>query len=583
MFIIGNYLLFHIYIVVTRLREIFTPEKMDINLFLKHQCDIAGYEERNNTSIVYVPKLISATFIHLIEMKKHNSNMHILKAMNGGDGLSDEKFANICTIVEDINNNKWNTFKEVDDITVIAELLYIWLDECVNYCIYPLTIIKLFNIKHLIAEQEENDLAYFILNCREIKMSSLNVFLTYVRKTLKKYEYEIILYCAMFLKEIYPTEQNYKGEIEDYEHMCEKIAIYLLGYNIDIVYENELNIKDENDNSHNVIFDSIQKMIILMDFLRCNIHSSLSEDMNYNNLNEEVRVQLNTTKITQIRRNFGSFSSNFLNLNVNHNNNNNKVNYIHHNNNNNNNHNGNNNNEINNTSGMLSDLKINSTNEHNNPKERSLFEIYQILKKHFNTKDNIENQNEVFSPVNPHRHHNNNNNNETNNHDNSNMNIINESKQNIIDNNNDDINIQKLIINDNSTPNTVSKNLSTNDNINNSKQNANSIQTPIIQVHLHKDKKNVYEHKKTEVDNKSEVSSAYPPQIECKKKRKEFLSSIPKLGKKRSPLSLKYKYSLRLKVQNVNMSNNQIHNSCCYSIKGVNTTSNKDSSFVSEN
>ena len=548
---------------------------MDINLFLKHQCDIAGYEERNNTSIVYVPKLISATFIQLIEMKKHNSNMLILKAMNGGDGLSDEKFANICTIVEDINNNKWNTFKEVDDITVIAELLYIWLDECVNYCIYPLTIIKLFNIKHLIAEQEENDLAYFILNYREIKMSSLNVFLTYVRKTLKKYEYEIILYCAMFLKEIYPTEQNYKEEIEDYEHMCEKIAIYLLGYNIDIVYENELNIKDGNVNSQNIIFDSIQKMIILMDFLRCNIHSSLSEDMNYNNLNEEVRVQLNTTKITQIRRNFGSFSSNFLNLNVN-NNNNNKVNYIHNNNNNGNNN--NNNNEITNTSGIFSDFKITSTNEHNNPKERSLFEIYQILKKHFNTKDNPENQNGGLSPMNR-RHHTNNN--ETNNHDNSNMNMINESKQNIIDNNNEDIN--KLIINDNSNPNTTPKNTSTIDNINNSKQNAKSMQTPIIQVHLHKDKENVFEHNKTEVDNKLEVSNVFLPQIECKKKRKEFLSSIPKLGKKRSPLSLKYKYSLRLKVQNINNSNNQIHNSCCYSIKGVNTTSNKDSSFVSEN
>ena len=545
---------------------------MDINLFLKHQCDIAGYDERNNPSIVYVPKLISATFIHLIEMKKSNSNMLILKAMNGGDGLSDEKFANICTIVEDINNNKWNTFKEVDDITVIAELLYIWLDECVNYCIYPLTIIKLFNIKHLIAEQEEYDLAYFILNCREIKMSSLNVFLTYVRKTLKKYEYEIILYCAMFLKEIYPTEQNFKEEIEDYEHMCEKIAIYLLGYNIDIVYENELNIKDGGDNSQNVIFDSIQKMIILMDFLRCNIHSSLSEDMNYNILNEEVRVQLNTTKITQIRRNFGSFSSNFLNLNMN----NNKANYLQHNNNNN-----GNNNEMINSSGVFSDIKINSTNEHNNPKERSLFEIYQILKKHFNTKENTENHNGGCSPLNNNPHPTTTNN-DPNNHDNSNMNMINESKQNIIDNGNDDIN--KLIISDNNNHNTTTpKNISTNENINHTKQHVNLTQTPIIQVHLHKDSTNEYDQKKTEVDHQSFVSNRFPLQLERKKKRKEFLSSIPKPGKKRSPLSLKYKYSLRLKVPNVSASNNQIHNSCCYSIRGVNTTTNKESSFVSEN
>ena len=491
-----------------------------------------------------MPKLISSTFSRLIEFKKTKANISILKAMNGGEGLSDEKFANLCTIVADINNNKWNTFHEVDDITIISELLYIWLDECVDYCIYPLTIIELFNVQNLFESQSETDLACYLLTHNELQGNILNTILTHIRKTLKKYEFEIIYYCAMFLKEMYPKKETYKGEIEHYEHMCEKLAIYLLGYNIDIIYENELKTR-AHLNSKNVIFESIQKTMILMDFLRCNIHCSLSEEMNYDNLNEEVRVHLNQTKLSQICRSKGSIRNLLLKDNLNNNNNNNNT----------------NNNQISN------ETDVNISN-HNNPKERSLFGIYQLLRKHFSLKDtgnsncnNNNNKNINFigsSLINKSVYLNksnikNNNNNDNNNIDRSGSVDINESRNEHCDN----FELQKQIkayqqiMESNNTP-------TTNHNIHSIQPlSYNDSQEPILQLkNFHSVIKHIRKVNSRHSAGLSEQRLEHSPLI-IKKKKKEFLSSIHRLGKKRSVLNIKHKFNLRTK--HLSQHNNSQH------------------------
>ena len=474
-----------------------------------------------------MPKLISSTFSRLIEFKKTKANILILKAMNGGEGLSDEKFANLCTIVADINNNKWNTFHEVDDITVISELFYIWLDECVDYCIYPLTIIELFNVKHLFESQSETDLACYLLTHNELQGNILNTILTHIRKTLKKYEFEIIYYCAMFLKEMYPKKETYKGEIEHYEHMCEKLAIYLLGYNIDIIYENELKTR-AHLNSKNVIFESIQKTMILMDFLRCNIHCSLSEEMNYDNLNEEVRVHLNQTKLSQICRSKGSIRNLILNDN------------------------------LNNSNQKSNEIEVNNISNHNNPKERSLFGIYQLLRKHFSLKDtgnsncnNNNNKNINFigsSLINKSVYLNksnikNNNNNNNDNIDRSGSVDINESRNEHGENFElqEQIKTYQQIMESNNTP-------TTNHNIHSIQPlSYNDSQEPILQLkNFHSVIKHIRKVNSRHSAGLSEQRLEHSP-LRIKKKKKEFLSSIHRLGKKRSVLNIKHKFNLRTK------------------------------------
>ena len=55
-----------------RLREIFPSEKIDINVFLKHQCDISTKNELFQ-NYMYVPKLLSKTFMKLLDLNYEDS------------------------------------------------------------------------------------------------------------------------------------------------------------------------------------------------------------------------------------------------------------------------------------------------------------------------------------------------------------------------------------------------------------------------------------------------------------------------------------------------------------------------------
>ena len=66
---------------------------------------------------MYVPKLLSKTFMKLLELKNKDitNDLEIAKSLNGFYDLSDEKYANISSIVLEINNNDWNFFNETED------------------------------------------------------------------------------------------------------------------------------------------------------------------------------------------------------------------------------------------------------------------------------------------------------------------------------------------------------------------------------------------------------------------------------------------------------------------------------------
>ena len=67
-----------------RLREIFPSEKIDINVFLKHQCDISTKNELFQ-NYMYVPKLLSKTFMKLLDLKNKDitNDLEIAKSLNG--------------------------------------------------------------------------------------------------------------------------------------------------------------------------------------------------------------------------------------------------------------------------------------------------------------------------------------------------------------------------------------------------------------------------------------------------------------------------------------------------------------------
>ena len=272
-----------------------------------------------------------------------------------------------------------------------------------------------------------------------------------------------------------------------------------------------------------------------MDCLRCNIQSSLSEEMNYDNLNEEVRVHLNQTKLSQICRSKGSICNLILKDNMNNN-------------------------------PTPNEAEVNVSG-HNNPKERSLFGIYQLLRKHFSLKDTENshcNNNKGANFI------------ESSMINKSALNKCNLNIRNIGNNNMDhsgsvDINESKncenfelqeqiktyqQIMESNNTPTT---NHNMNHNIHSIQPlSYNDSQEPILQLKsLHSVIRHIRKTNSRHSAGLCQQRIEHSP-LRIKKRKKEFLSSIHRHGKKRSVLNLKHKFNLRTRHQN--QENNNSHN-----------------------
>ena len=295
---------YFVYIVITRLYEIFPQEQIDVGVFLKNQNDTAPKSQRFNYYLLYIPKLISASLLRILELRNelNINDITLYKTLNGGFEVSDEKYAQISNIMLEINENNWESLKQIKDIIIISELLFIWMDECVKCCISPKSINEIF--KEEGGEEFSNNITEYLLDHSNQTQEEIQLLNSYIKKHMKKYEYEIVKYYALFLKEIFPISNNINNQIQqnvivEYEHMTEKFAIFLLGYNIDTLFEREYQIcsKSSFENSNINIFDTVQNLIILLEFFQGTTRTTLTEENKYNILNEEVTTQLNKQKM----------------------------------------------------------------------------------------------------------------------------------------------------------------------------------------------------------------------------------------------------------------------------------------------
>ena len=309
-------------------------------MFLKHQVDIA-IRNYNYHNYFYVPKLLTKTFRHLIELKNQGivSYLEISKALNGFYDLSDEKYANISSIMQDINNNNWSSFEESEDYLIIAEILFIWLDECVRFCVNPKSVTEIFNNAPAFQNKSLTDC---LINIRELSKDSIRDITNYIRNSFKKYEFEIVKYCALFFKEIFPDNDE-ANEIDEYDHMTEKIAIFLLGYNIDQLFQSEFGSVD-GTTKNSQIFQIVQSFILILDFFEETSEYNLTQENQFVALKEEVRGHLNQSKQMDFDKSNTPLSVNSRRSVC--------------------------------VGGMVAD----------NSKEQGLYDIYQMLKKHFDEK-----------------------------------------------------------------------------------------------------------------------------------------------------------------------------------------------------
>ena len=504
---------------ISGLREIFCKEKKDVYTFIKHQNDLIlkNYHNQNNydKERSFIPLMILITLNLLLKLRKKNlcENIDIYKSLNGSCDLNDEIYANIQNITIEINKGNWKVLKKCKDPVLIGELLFIWMDDCIYNCVNPATVDEAiydeieFNeseskndINNINDNNNNNDnninnnnnnennnnnkkekIFNLLIDYKNINQNLIEKIYDFFQNKFKKYEWEILKFFAIFLKETFPNSnnksdrfssktptnkiennniisdiliinENIKEEDENsnpdfsqvkieeekqYRLMLEKIAIFLLGYDIDLLFDNQsmsiVNINNNNNNNisnnnninisynnnnisnnnnlslsafekPNSFLKSVKNTILLLKFLR----DTLTLE-NYGFFETElyyIKSPTNKNKIVGNLKTFKDYSehyknfhrtstlsnnsciSNFTNNNINfspfHRN------EIIHNNNNNNNdlknsiaHSNSTNFILNLNQKNMSPLSIKKESEINKNYEKKLFEIYKILKLHF--------------------------------------------------------------------------------------------------------------------------------------------------------------------------------------------------------
>ena len=221
------------------LRKIFTSEKNDVDYFIKHQCDLEIDPIKKN---LYMPKLFWLIFDIISELKNNYTNNQIFKALNGTSEVTESNFQEIIDMKEKIDSGDWNCLINNKNITVISEILYHWLDDCVTFCIRPKKILEILNDKKIMYQIDEVLLGY--ANDDRIH----NIY-NILKNSFKKVEIEILNYIANFFVKIYPVDNN--DDIVEYKRMVEKISVYILGFSIELLYNYKLQFENNNNGGDN--------------------------------------------------------------------------------------------------------------------------------------------------------------------------------------------------------------------------------------------------------------------------------------------------------------------------------------------
>ena len=249
-----------------------------ISYYLK-DFNISNIKELSNkiVDINFIPKLIFECIEKIIEIKifTNMSLKELYLILNGMNVLKENSLQAIKIIREELKVNNWDTFKIQNDIAIINELLFIWMNECVFNCIDPQKIEQIINdfILLIMPSQNnstlpeskisndklntiDNELLNKIQKLFEIcidhpknqNMEILNKMINITKLSLSKLEYETIKYISIFLQIIYPTNKfnvdwtdlnnNINNNIDDsniyeFKRFLYRFSLFLLGYNLD--------------------------------------------------------------------------------------------------------------------------------------------------------------------------------------------------------------------------------------------------------------------------------------------------------------------------------------------------------------
>jgi hypothetical protein len=254
----------------------FNEDKIDIPsivvsyYFKNSNNNVANKKEiyKRIIDINFIPKIIFECIEKIVEQKIINKiNLKDLYDILNGKKEINEETIQIEQIISQLKNYNWEIFDKETDLNIISEILFIWLNNKVIFCISPQkiskTIISIINIylgekiENLkLNDNKENDNNNKILNINIHKLferyinnmqykDEIKKILVLIKVNLTKVEYELIKYLSLFLQIIYPTnnhnDANIQNEVKtfdnelinEYKRFLYKLNLFLLGYNLD--------------------------------------------------------------------------------------------------------------------------------------------------------------------------------------------------------------------------------------------------------------------------------------------------------------------------------------------------------------
>ena len=198
---------------ISRLREMFGNKKT-IETYIKNQNDlnVDNYKFDFFSYKKYVPLFIQYIFNAILVLKNSNELdlTTIYKTLNGTSDIIKNLNNYLNPIIESINAGNFDILNTIEDIVILSELLYLWLEKSIDYVI------------------EDKNLDIFDFSKKD--ESDFNKIFEDNFNKLKIYEKDTILF---FINFIYLLKTN--KDLDDPKNlklMCEKFCIYLLGYDI---------------------------------------------------------------------------------------------------------------------------------------------------------------------------------------------------------------------------------------------------------------------------------------------------------------------------------------------------------------
>ena len=307
-------------------KEKYTIPSIIISYYFKNNKN--GYNKELYKKIIdidFIPKIIFECIEKIAEIKIFNemSLKDLYLVLNGMNKLNDNTQNEIRNIIKQLKKNNWELFKKQTDISIISELLFIWLNDCVYNFIDPQKVENIIDkfISLCLPKQKNkslpetsinndiNDIDYNLLNninnlfdiyidnIENKNLEILKKMINIIKNDLSKLEYETIKYISLFLQIIYPTNkfnkdsanniENNNFQIIEYKRFLYKFSLFLLGYNLDKVNSTLNKFYKSKELLHSKMLIFIFELFIFYKNNNVNVNDIVTNTIDNTNENED--------------------------------------------------------------------------------------------------------------------------------------------------------------------------------------------------------------------------------------------------------------------------------------------------------